>query len=319
MDSTQPARASSTSATACSTVSEHTHTLQTELAARLSDRAGGVHAALLQASLLREAQSPDKALAELRRLGAELGDDRFYRLDGRLEVELARAHLEFGWCETAREHLVQGIALARRDGDRETLLSGRLIDARITTLLGKPERAMAIIEAAREDAGGLPRLALREFEYAELEVSLAGGSQVAGERLFDAARRLAVAVQGEGMRMLSVKAIALAARAAIPLGLGDDAVQLAQTALERSGEWCGVGVPRHQLLFLLARARYARRDGFRAKRTLGQAKAQLHQVARMVIDPTQRAALLEEPNNRRIEDGDLVAPGPMSRRLRRTG
>ena len=292
--------------------------MQSELAARLSDRAASVHAALLQATILREAQAPDKALAELRRLGSELGDDRFYRLDGRLEVELARAHLDFGWCETAREHLQQGVALARRDGDRETLLAGRLVEARIMVILGKPERAMEIIEGAREDVGGLPRFALRELEFGELEVGLAGGSGVSVERLFDASRRLAVAAQGEGLRSLSVKALALSARAAIPLGLGDEALQLAQTALDRSGEWGGVGVPRHQLLFLLARARHARRDGFRAKRTLGQAKAQLHQVARLVVDPTQRAALMEEPNNRRIEAGDLGAPGPMSRRAIRT-
>ena len=291
--------------------------VQTDLAARLSDRAASVHAALMQASLLREAQSPDKALAELRRLGAELGDDRFYRLDGRLAVELARAHLEFGWCETAREHLAQGVALAQRDGDRETLLYGRLIDARVVALLGRPDRAMEMIDLAREDGGGLPRLALRELEYSELEVGLAGGSGVAPERLFDAARRLAVAAQGEGIRTLSVKAIALSARAAILLGLADEALHLAQTALERSGEWGGVGVPRHQLLFLLARARHVRRDGFRAKRTLGQAKAQLHQLARLLVDPAQRAALLEEPNNRRIEEGDLGAPGPMSRRFPR--
>lgn|GEM_PF-1012290 len=292
--------------------------VQSDLAARLSDRAAGVHAALLHASLLREAQVPDKALAELRRLGAELGDDRFYRLDGRLEVELARAHLEFGWCETAREHLAQGIALARRDGDREALLYGRLIDARIVALLGRPERAMELIDLAREDGGGLPRLALRELEYSELEVGLAGGSGVAPERLFDAARRLAVAVQGEGIRTLSVKAIALSARAAILLGLADDALHLAQAGLERSAEWGGVGVPRHQLLFLLARARHLRRDSFRAKRTLGQAKAQLHQVARLLVDPAQRVALLEELNNRRIEEGDLGAPGPLSRRIPRT-
>jgi len=292
--------------------------VQADLAVRLSDRAASVHAALLQASLLREAQSPDKALAELRRLGSELGDDRFYRLDGRLEVELACTHLEFGWCETAREHLAQGVALARRDGDRETLLYGRLIDARVVAMLGRPERAMEMIDLAREDGGGLPRPALRELEYAELEVGLAGGSRVAPERLFDAARRLAVAVQGEGIRTLSVKAIALSARAAMALGLADEALSLAQTALERSTEWGGVGVPRHQLLFLLARARHVRRDGFRAKRTLGQAKAQLHQVARLLVDPAQRVALLEEPNNRRIEEGDLGAPGPMSRRFPRT-
>ncbi len=292
--------------------------MQSELATRLSDRAASVHAALVQATILREAQAPDKALIELRRLGSELGDDRFYRLDGRLEVELARAHLEFGWSETALEHLKQGVALARRDGDRETLLAGRLVEARIALLLGKPERAMEVIEAAREDVGGLPRVALRELEFAELEVGLAGGSGVSLERLFDAARRLAVATQGEGLRSLSVRALALSARAAIPLGLGDEALQLAQAALDRSGEWGGVGVPRHQLLFLLARARHVRRDGFRAKRTLGQAKAQLHQVARLVVDPTQRAALMDEPNNRRIETGDLGAPGPMSRRAIRT-
>jgi len=289
--------------------------LEAELAARQSDRAAGVHAAILGASLMRAAHAPDKALAELRRLSAELGDDRFYRLDGRLAIELAHAHLEFGWYDSAREHLTQGVALARRDGDRETMLYGRLLDARAVATLGRPDVAMSLVELAQGEASGLSRPALRELELTELEIILAGGTGAPAARLFDAARRLAGRAEAEGLRALTVRSLALAARAALPVGAFDEALALAQQALERSTGWGGVGLPRHQLLFLVARVRHLRRDGFRARRTLGQARAQLHQVARLLEDPAQRSALLDEPNNRRIERGDLGAPGPLSRRI----
>lgn len=294
---------------------EHAVKLEAELAARLSDRAAGVHAAILSAQLLRAAHAPDKALAELRRLSAELGDDRFYRLDGRLAVELAHAHVAFGWYETAREHAAQGIALAQRDGDREAVLEGRLLDVHAVATLGRPEVAMAQLELAQNDVSGLPRPALRELEYAELEVMLAGGRGASPTRLFEAARRLAERAEAEGLRGLTVRSMALATRAALPIAALDEALALAQGALERSTSWGGVGLPRHQLLFLVARVRHMRRDGFRARRTLGQARAQLHQLARLLEDPGQRTALLEEPNNRRIELGDLGAPGPLSRRI----
>jgi serine/threonine-protein kinase len=290
--------------------------LQLEMAARLADRAAGAHAALLSATLLREAHQPDKALAELRRLGVELGDDRFYRLDGRLEVELARAHMEFGWYETAREHLAQGIALALRDGDGETLLLGRLADARALVMLDRAGAALEQLEVAREAASRLPRPALRQLEHSDLEIRFAA-SDVPLERLLEATRRLAAVVASEGIRNLVVKSHALAARVAMRIGAHDEALASAQTALERAAEWGGVGLPRHQLLFLLARARHARRDGFRAKRILGQAEAQLQQLARSLADPIQRAAIVQEPNNRRIELADLASPGPLSRRIAR--
>lgn len=290
-----------------------------ELAQRLSDRHAVLWTALYSAILLREAQAPHEALRELMKLGSELGDDRFYRLDGRIELELARAHIELGWYTTAREHLAQAVALARRDGDAETLLLARLTDARVVATLGRPERAFHQVELARDDIGGVPRTALRELEFAELEVALAGGGGASMARVFEAARRLAEAAEAEQQRGLAVRSLALATRAAIPLEEGDEALRLSQHALDRAAQWGGVGLARHQLLFLLARARHVRREGFRARRTLGQAKAQLHQVARLFTDATQRAAFLGEPNNARIDSGDLGAPGPLSRRLSRTG
>ena len=295
--------------------------LETDLANRLGDRPHAVHASLLTAALMREAQAPERALAEVRKLGAELGDDRFYRLDGRIELELAKTHLEFGWYETSREHLAQAVALARRDGDRETLLIARLTDARIVAQLGRSDRALHLLDVARQDVSGLSRPALRELEYSELMVGLAAPAGKGPEpgRIHDAAKRLANSATTEGMRSLVVRALALAARSAFAAEAGDSALASAQAALERSAEWGGVGLPRHQLLFLLARARYVRRDGFRARRILGQARAQLHQAARVLTDPGQRAAYLDEPQNARIEVGDLGSPGPLSRKVARAG
>jgi tetratricopeptide (TPR) repeat protein len=292
--------------------------LEAELATRNGDVAATVHARLLGASLLRESHAPDRALSECRRLSGELGDQRYYRLDGRISLELARSHVEFGWYETAREHLAQAVALARRDGDMETLLAARLTDARVVAILGRPERAFHQIEIAREDASGLGRVHLRELEFAELEIGLAApaGKGPGVDKLLEASKRLAEAARAEGMRALTIRAFALSARAALSLGLADDGLNLAQTALDLASDW-EVGLSRHQLLFLLARARHVRGDGFRARRILGQAKAQLQQVSKILADAQQRTAFMEEPHHARIEAGDLAVPGPLSRRAPR--
>lgn len=285
------------------------------LARELGDRRGQAHASLLSAMLLREAQAPDKALAELRRLGVELGDDRCYRLDGRHAIELARAHVAFGWFETARMHLEQGIALAWRDGDREAAFAGRLVDARIVAMLGAHDEALEIIEIAREEATGLERTALRELEYTELEVAFAGGG-IDLERLVQAARRLAAAAEREGMRSLALRALTLASRLATACGAGDDGVALALNANERADIWGAVGVPRHHILFALARARNVRRDCFRAQRTLGRAKLELDSAVLSLTDPQQRDALRHEPTNKLIDQGDLVTPERATGELR---
>lgn len=285
--------------------------LMTELSSRLGDRARGVQAALLGARLLREGRAPDRALAEVRKLGSELGSDRLYRIDGRLELELAYAHLEFGWHTTAREHITQAVALSRRDSDRETLLMSRILDALLSAELGRHERAYYLFELATEDSSGLPRQALRELEFAQLAVGLVAGRGPDPQRVHEAAKRLGRAAMAEDQRSLAVRAHALSARAALSAGLGDEALECAQEALERSAEWGGVGHPRHQLLFLVARARHVRRDGFRARRMLGQARAQLQLAAKALPDPLQRAAFLAEPQNACIEAGELGVPGPI--------
>ncbi len=289
--------------------------LEAELATRNGDGPAMIHARLLGATLMRESHAPDRGLAECRRLSGELGDERYYRLDGRISLELARSHIEFGWYETAREHLAQAVALARRDSDFETLLAARISDARVVAILGRPERANHQLEIAREDAGGLGRTHLRELELVELELGLAAtpGKGPAPEKLFEAGKRLAEAARAESMRALTVRAYALTARVAMVIGLTDEALESAQSALDLAADW-GVGLPRHQLLFLLARVRHVRGDGFRARRMLGQAKAQLQQVTRVLADAQQRSAFLEELQNARIEAGDLDKPGPLSRR-----
>ena len=292
--------------------------LLAELSARLDDRPRAVQAALLSSKLLREGRQPDRALAEVRKLGAELGSDRLYRIDAKVELELALAHLEFGWHTTAREHLVQAVALSKRDGDRETTLMSRLTESLLAVQLGRHERGHYLFEVASEDVGGLPRAALRELEYVQLTLSLASppGRGPDPQRLLEASRRLARAAQSEEQRTLAVRSWALAARAALTAHLGDDALECANEALERSAEWGGVGHPRHQLLYLVARARHLRRDGFRARRLLGQARAHLQQAAKALPDPLQRAAFLAEPHNARVESGELGAPGPLSRQVK---
>ncbi|MCC6625314.1 MAG: serine/threonine protein kinase [Deltaproteobacteria bacterium] len=283
-----------------------------DLAQRLTDRGRSAHAALLRAMLARESQQPELALTLARQLATALGDEQVYRIDGRVALELARGHLEFGWIDTAREHAEAAKNLARRDGDAETVVAARLVQARIAALSGDEALARRRLDEAAEATNEVSRVTLREL--ATLEIALATRAQEEPERLVEAARRLANAADQEGLRGLVVRALALAARAATAAGLGAEALASAEMALERSTAWGVVGLPRHQLLFVLARARFTRREGFRARRLLGQARSQLRSSARRLSDPAQRAAFLEEPYNALIEAGDLTAKGPISRR-----
>ncbi|MFO0751311.1 MAG: hypothetical protein U1F43_37435, partial [Myxococcota bacterium] len=281
-----------------------------DLAHRMGDQAASTHAALLRAVLAREAQQPEMALSLARQLATALGDEQRYRIDGRIAYELARGHLEFGWFQTAKEHAEEARVLGQRDGDRETVLAASMLQARIAALSGESDKAWQLIGEAADATDGASRLSLRELELAQLEIALAARRGPTPARIVELGRRLANASEHEGLRGLVVRGLVLSARAATLAGLGAEALAAAELALERSTAWGGIGLPRHQILFVLARARFTRREGFRARRLLGQARSQLRSSARRFTDPAQRTAFLEEPYNAMIEAGDLTAVGP---------
>jgi hypothetical protein len=153
--------------------------------------------------------------------------------------------------------------------------------------------------------GGLSRLAEREVALTALEVGRARPRGLEPPRVFGGAQELARQAERDGQRSLTVRALVLGAMASLDAQRGLDALALAESALERSTAWGGVGEPRHHLLFLLARARFMRREGFRARRLLGEARTHLRSSAKKLADPTEREAFLGEPRNALIEAGAL--------------
>ncbi len=278
-----------------------------DLARRIGDREMMLHARLLRASLAREGQAPDIASGLVKSLAAELGDARHYRLDGRLELERARCDLAFGGLDRAFARAAEAQAFARRDGDRETEVFALCVDARGRALAGEHGRASEAIALALDHSarGGLSRLAEREVALTALEVGRARPLGLEPQRVFGGAQELARQAERDGQRSLTVRALALGALASLDGQRGLDALALAEAALERSTAWGGVGESRHHLLFLLARARFLRREGFRARRLLGEARTHLRSSAKKLADPTEREAFLGEPRNALIEAGAL--------------
>lgn len=287
-----------------------------ELAARVGTIGDAGLAALLRAELQRERGALGEALDLLHDLGRDLGDAVVRGISGRLELELARCHAELDWFSTALDHADRARALAERDGDAETALVARVVEARCVAALGHPDEALGMLAEVHEDLGdgdGAPlRIALR---YATLEAQLASASGAAPSSLFADARRLAVDATKHQLRAEAVRAWTLAARAALVAGLTGDAADCVEGALDLSERYGGMGWPRHQLLFILARVQHAQHRIDEARRTLFEAQRALDASTRAIRDPDQRAAWLERPVHARIRAGELLAPGPLSRRM----
>lgn len=287
-----------------------------DVAARIGTISDKGHASLLRAELQRERGALGDALDLLHELGRDLGDAVVRGISGRLELELARCHAELDWLSTALDHADRARSLAERDRDAETALVARVVEARCVAALGHPDEALGMLGEAHEDLDARDATSLRlALRYATLEAQLASSSGAEPADIFADVRRLAVDATKHQLRAEAVRAWTLAARAALAAGQVVDAADCVDGALDLSERYGGVGWPRHQLLFILARVQHAQHDLDEARRTLFEAQRELDASARAIRDPDQRAAWLDRPVHARIRAGELLAPGPLSRRL----
>ncbi len=270
---------------------------------------------ILAAQNERERGRPAEALEIMRRLTTEVGDVHHRRVSGLIELEFARCHAELGWLSTALDHADRARALAERDRDPETAMLARVVEARSVSVLGYPSDALELLDDVREDLHPSPsKLLDLEIAYTALEISVSSGVGRGHEDDVDRARRFAVDATRHQVRAAAVRGWALAARAALECGRPEDAVDFAEGALDLSARWRDVGLPRHYLLFILARARHRLRQFHEADEILREAREDLHETARRISDAGTRRAWLQRPMNAWVSSGELAQPEPLSRR-----
>jgi len=273
-------------------------------------------ASLFAASHAREHGELATALERLDEAAEAAGEHHLRRVSGRVELERARCHLAIGWWATALDHADRGRALAERDGDVETALAARTVEACGVAALGQVDEALGLLDEVDEDLHEQASSELRALiGYARLETELAATDGPPCEGLVGRARRLAVKATKARLRAWAVRAWSLAARAALGAGDPSGAFDFVDGALDLSERWGAVGPPLHQLLYLLARTQLACGDPSAAAQSLVDAQRALETSAAAMPAQDQRRTWLTRPDHARVSLGDLIARGPLSRPL----
>ena len=98
-------------------------------AGQAGDRNHELTADLLASRLLVQGGRPEAALDALIEVSLELPADHVRGLSWRVELDLARLHVDFGWAASARDHAEQATELAKRDGNTIAMGQALLAEA----------------------------------------------------------------------------------------------------------------------------------------------------------------------------------------------
>lgn len=290
-------------------------------AARACDSGHDIaRARTLAASLLRHTARPARALSEVRLLMKELRGERVPGVDGMVEWELARCHLEFGWFASARDHALQAQAMAADDGDPVLQVRAMLAEAAaLRHLQGRDDAWQLVQRAATIRGAGASATVNARLSSMELALEVVGHrgqgeiAREASELGWRAHRRR------EGAR--AARAFALAARAAVERRDPALAVQWATLALKNIERNSVEHVHRPRHLALASEAHRLAGDEERAARYLTRATAELGRIAGLIEDPELRAAWLANPRHAALapllEAIEAVDRGAPERRRRR--
>lgn len=167
---------------------------------------------------------------------------------------------------------------------------------------GQRGRARAVLEEAIRECREVNNPRLEGWALAHLaSAEHYDGRHVEGER---AARRACDRLGGSPG--LHAWAKASLARALAMLGRGDEALSLAESAMEALARLGGLLQGESLPPLALAMARHAVGDEAGARTAIEEARSRLAERARRIADPAQRSGFLSHPDNRAIESW---APG----------
>ncbi|MGM0574902.1 MAG: protein kinase domain-containing protein [Myxococcota bacterium] len=267
-----------------------------QIAEAAGERAHRLRVGILEAVVERQGGRPEAALGILRGLARELPADHLRGVSSRLELELARMHLAFGWSETARDHASQARSLAERDRWGEGLAAAGLVEATALRLQGQRrkarERTVGVVTSMRDDSGWT---ALADARLQLLDLLLADGDREAAEERRRRAQELAAQAERRQEYPRAARAWALASEAATTGRDPGAALEDAERAVAAADRRPGHEEDGHRLLYILAMARRRARRHRAAQALEQRAIEHLRRIAASIGDDDLRRDWLRVP------------------------
>jgi serine/threonine protein kinase len=256
---------------------------------------------LLATRLLVQAGKPETALEALIEVSIELPADHVRGLSSRVELDLARLHIDFGWAASARDHAEQAAQLGERDSDPVAKGQALLAEAAALQLerrrgeaADRLQQVMALVRDAPDwtlmaDA----RLGLMNLSLKKAPAAVAAKMAREAQALIGQANRR----QAFGR---AARAAAYGSQALIRAGQPVEGLQLAEDALRLGQQKAGWTRFTHQLLFVLSQARRGVGRKQASDALMLQAVDALRSIAGTIEDAEKRKNWVSTPDNEAI-------------------
>ena len=253
---------------------------------------------LLAAKLLVQSGRPEAALDALIEVSIELPADHIRALSSRVELELARLHVDFGWAASARDHAEQAAQLAERDKDPIAIGQALLTEAQALQLERRrgtaADRLQQVTALVRESPNWLLKADAR---LGLINLSLKKAPPSVAAKMAQEAQALATQARRRKAYGRAARALAYGAQALIKAGNPVEGLQLAEDALGLGQTKAGWTRYTHQLLFVLSQARRGVGRKQASDALLLQAVDALRTIAGTIEDAEKRKTWVSTPDN----------------------
>jgi len=272
-----------------------------DAAVQAGDRNHELTADLLAARLLVQGGRPEAALDALIEVSLELPADHVRGLSSRVELDLARLHVDFGWAASARDHAAQAIELAGRDQDLIAQAHALLAEAaalRLERRRGEAADRFHQVAAILRDISDWTlmadsRLGLMTLSLSRATPDMAANMAVEAQSVMEQA----VARQAFGRAAM---AASYGAQALTRAGKPVDGLQLAEDAVMLGRRKAGWTRWTHHLLYGLSLARRGVGRKQAADALMLQAVDALRTIAGTIEDAERRKTWVSTPENEAI-------------------
>ncbi|MBD89752.1 MAG: hypothetical protein CL940_05415 [Deltaproteobacteria bacterium] len=271
-----------------------------EAAVQGDDLALTIQARILESQVSRFKGRPEEALMLLKEVAGEMPPEHVRTAACHLELELARAHLDFGWITSAEDHVAQARELAKRDGDVSNEARAMLLEAEVALWSGDATHARFVAASAVEMLAGKNDWRLSadvELMRIAIELKIESGPD---RTMIARAQQLAqVATQRH-----DAPRAAVASRLGALLALRNRdpalAVELAEGALRQSDECRGWRDQTAAFLYVLAVSRHKAGIHRTAQALETRALEHVRQIAATIEDRGRKKAWVNAPINQEI-------------------
>jgi tetratricopeptide (TPR) repeat protein len=256
---------------------------------------------LLAARLLVQAGKPEAALEALIEVSVELPADHVRGLSSRVELDLARLHLDFGWAASARDHAEQAASLGERDTDSVAVGQALLAEAAALQLERRRGHAAERLQQVTALVRSAPDWTLMaDARLGLMNLSLKNAPPAVAAKVVREAHSLVAQANKRQAFGRAARAAAYGARALLLAGKPVEGLQLAEDALQLGRRKAGWKHFTHQLLFVLSLARRGVGRNQAADAVLLQAVDALRGIAGTIEDAEKRKNWVSTPDNEAI-------------------